>query len=113
MFRPERMRHETDAQDLVWLRRTPHPVIVAIRDNRDYIRVLLYSYYPTITGWGVLLMCGTHHKSQEVWKFDILSVIQDFVFQQHEPVLNSCSRCWGGSKVSSILFGDAVVPNIE
>ena len=24
---------------------TPHPVIVTIGDNRDYIRVLLYSYY--------------------------------------------------------------------
>ena len=23
--------------------------------NKDYIRVLLYSYYTTITGWGVLL----------------------------------------------------------
>ena len=33
----------------------PHPVLVTIRDNRDYIRVLLYSYYTTITGWGVLL----------------------------------------------------------
>ena len=33
----------------------PHPVIVTIRDNRDYIRVLLSSYYTTITGWGVLL----------------------------------------------------------
>ena len=31
----------------------PHPVIVTIGDNRDYIRVLLYSYYTT--GWGVLL----------------------------------------------------------
>ena len=30
----------------------PHPVIVTIRDNRDYIRVLLYSYYTTITGVG-------------------------------------------------------------
>ena len=29
----------------------PHPVIVTIGDNRDYIRVLLYSYYTTITGW--------------------------------------------------------------
>ena len=27
----------------------PNPVIVTIRDNRDYIRVLLYSYYTTIT----------------------------------------------------------------
>ena len=31
------------------------PVIVTIGDNRDCIRVLLYSYYTTITGWGVLL----------------------------------------------------------
>ena len=30
----------------------PHPVIVTIRDNRDYIRVLFDSYYTTITGWG-------------------------------------------------------------
>ena len=33
----------------------PHPVVVTVGDNRDYIRVLLYSYYTTITGWGVLL----------------------------------------------------------
>ena len=33
----------------------PNPVIVAIRDNKNYIRVLLYSYYTTIAGWGVLL----------------------------------------------------------
>ena len=26
-----------------------------IGDNRDYIRVLLYSYYATVAGWGVLL----------------------------------------------------------
>ena len=30
----------------------PHPVIVTIRDNKDYIRVLLYFYYTTITGCG-------------------------------------------------------------
>ena len=24
-------------------------------DNKDYIRVLLYSYYTTLTGWGVLI----------------------------------------------------------
>ena len=34
----------------------PHPVIVAIRDNKDYIRALLFSYSTTITGCGVLLM---------------------------------------------------------
>ena len=31
---------------------TPHPAIVTIMDNRDCIRVLLYSQYTTITGWG-------------------------------------------------------------
>ena len=30
--------------------------MVTIRDNRDYIRVLIYSSYTTITGWVVLLM---------------------------------------------------------
>ena len=27
---------------------------MTIRDNRDYIRVLLYSHYTTNAGWGVL-----------------------------------------------------------
>ena len=38
---------------MVYVRRTPHPVIVTRRDNKGYIRVLFYSYYATITGWGV------------------------------------------------------------
>ena len=29
----------------------PHHVIMTLRDNKDYIRVLVYSYYTTITGW--------------------------------------------------------------
>ena len=29
-----------------------NPVIVTIRHNKDYSRVLLYCYYTTITGWG-------------------------------------------------------------
>ena len=44
---------------------TPHPVIVTIRDNKDYIRVLLYSSYTTITGWGVLLTDSTRGQSSE------------------------------------------------
>ena len=39
----------------VLLIRWAPPVMVAIRDNKDCIRVLLYSDYTTITGWGVLL----------------------------------------------------------
>ena len=31
-------------------------MIVTIRDNKEYIRVPLYSYYTTIKGWGVLLI---------------------------------------------------------
>ena len=34
----------------VYLRWTPHPVIVTIRDNRDYSRVLVYSYYYRVGG---------------------------------------------------------------
>ena len=30
----------------------PSPVIVTIRDNKDYIGVLSYSHYATIAGWG-------------------------------------------------------------
>ena len=39
--------------DVRW---TPHPVIVTIVDNEDYIRVLLYTYYTTIKGWGGVLL---------------------------------------------------------
>ena len=35
-----------------YIRWTPHPVIVTIGNNRDDIRVPLYSYYASITGWG-------------------------------------------------------------
>ena len=38
----------------------PHPVIVTIRDNKDSIRVLLYSAYTTITVWGVLITDGSN-----------------------------------------------------
>ena len=49
------------SRSCVYFRWTPHPVIVTMRDNRDYIRDLLYSYYTTITGWGVLLMCTSQY----------------------------------------------------
>ena len=35
---------------VIYFRWTPHPVIVTIGDNRDYIRVLLYSYYCRVGG---------------------------------------------------------------
>ena len=50
---------------LVLVRWTPHPVIVTIMDNRDYIRVLVYSYYTTITGPGVLLKLGFRNEGMD------------------------------------------------
>ena len=46
-------------------RRTPHPAIVTIRDNKDYMRVLFYSYYTAITAWGVLLTHRCIRTSEE------------------------------------------------
>ena len=46
-----------DVGTLVWRSRlcgAPHPVIVARRDTKEYIRAFFYSYYTIITGWGVL-----------------------------------------------------------
>ena len=39
----------------IYIRWIPHPAIVTMGDNKEYIRVLSYSQYTTITGWGVLL----------------------------------------------------------
>ena len=42
----------------------PHPVTVKviIGENRDYIRVLLYSDYTTIIGWGGISL------RKQIWK---------------------------------------------
>ena len=45
----QRMR-EWKRISILYVRRTP-----PIRDKKEYIRILLYSHYTTITGWGVLL----------------------------------------------------------
>ena len=43
------VRAELRRTTCICIRRTPHPVIVTIRDTSNYIKVLLYSYYTTIT----------------------------------------------------------------
>ena len=48
----------------IFVRRTPHPVIVTIMDYKDDIGVVSYSYYTTITGWGVLL---TNLRLSRIW----------------------------------------------
>ena len=52
---PEMIEKGLSMGSIIRVRWTPHPVIVAIRDNKDKIRILVYFYYITITGWGVLL----------------------------------------------------------
>ena len=52
---------------MVYVRWTPYPVIVTIRENRDHVRVLLYAYYTTITGWGVLLRFTVQGLRVEGW----------------------------------------------
>ena len=48
--------HRKSLSPTVYIRWTPNPVIVTMRNSQDYIRALLYSEYTTITGWGVLLI---------------------------------------------------------
>ena len=42
-------------------------MIVTIRVSRDYIRVIVYSYYTTITGWGVLVMYRLYRDDIWLW----------------------------------------------
>ena len=50
-LQPEPCHH-----DMSTLGGPPHPVIVIVMENKDYIKGLLSSYCATITGWGVLLI---------------------------------------------------------
>ena len=43
-------RPDFDTPLYIYFRWTPQPVTVTIMDNKDYIRVLLYSHHTTITG---------------------------------------------------------------
>ena len=60
-----------------------HPVIGSIRENKDYIGVLFYSYYTTIAGWGVLLI---HIPSRDECRTRYLTWPRCFG-------VNSSSRC--------------------
>ena len=36
----------------IYIRLGPHPLIVTTRDKGNYIKILIYSWYTTISGWG-------------------------------------------------------------
>ena len=48
-------RKVRDGEAVVPFRWTPHPAIVTLRDNKGFMRLLLYLKYTTFTGWRVLL----------------------------------------------------------
>ena len=77
----------------IWFRWTPHPVIVTIMDNEDCIRVLLYSHYTTITGWGVHLMhrIGLHYERIIARKLVML------------PLMDCTKTCGACSRASATM----------
>ena len=61
----KRTKHELETRGLIngiCIRWTSHQVIVTIRGNKDYTRVLFLFYYTIITGWGVLLRYAGRYK---------------------------------------------------
>ena len=57
---------------MAWFRRTPHPAIVTTRNSKDCIGVLFYSYYTTVSGWGVphqawFFLCTALREGQHFW----------------------------------------------
>ena len=59
------------------LRGTPHPVIVNIRDTKDYVKV--HSNYTTITGQGVLVlnyMKDLKPKPQTSMSLEIATIVE-------------------------------------
>ena len=93
---PEKKKEKRDS----YIRWTPHPVIVTIGDSRDHIRVLLYSYYTTIAGWGVLLApTRLPQKSGYYWVEGLLRDIQISRISGHPPDAPCQLRSdlsWGG-----------------
>ena len=76
---------------------TPHPVIVTIRDNRDYMRVLLYSYYTTSTGWGVLLTLRT-------WEIAKLRSSPAYLLQNIRRPWGACWMVSVTERVKTLFF---------
>ena len=71
----------------------PHPVIVSIRDNQDYIRVLLYSYCTTIKGWGSVTI---RDNKDYMWVL----------------LYSYCTtiKGWGGQWIIRIICGSSYIP---
>ena len=80
----------------IYLRWNPQPVIVTTGDNKDCIRVLLYSYNSTITVWGVLLtytpLQGGCHKHDPFLSPPYNTAPTSYDPQIWGPVSLSCSH---------------------
>ena len=65
---------------------------MTIRNSKDYIRVLLYSYYTTITGWGVLLR-NNDNNDPEVSCLNCSTLGPMLLTNNHEPLMPVTSIC--------------------
>ena len=85
----------SDFKCCFYRRWTPHPVIVTIRDNKDYIGLLLYYYYTTI----ILLTSTTHF----TYLCDLLRLVWGVSPELGVPFYKDCSIL--GSILGSPYFG--------
>ena len=73
----------------------PHSVIVTIRENTNYIRVLLYSYRTTITGGGIHLMktCVLQKMDGKLgkWYGDPRSILLQQILQHYTSTPHTAS----------------------
>ena len=82
----------------VYLRWTPQPVMVTIRDNSDYIRILVFSCCITITGWGgiqySILKVVTIHAGSACGTSG-MAVVETFKDPSLEMILFRSGKCLG------------------
>ena len=89
---------------------------MTIGDNKDYIRVRLYSYYTTITGWGVFLRNSTNNHSRSNTKIHtnntkVLAIVLILVLLALNSNNQSTQTC-NSSSVAAVIVESALNPLI-
>ena len=84
----------------------PHPVIVAIRDNTDHTRILLFSHHASITALGVLLTNTTKNAQFPKSSFTADKRPCAYTLQQSElfSAVHLYVRTWGQSANKKLLL---------
>ena len=66
-----------------------------MRDNKNVIRVLVYSYYTTITGWGVLLTQNTLADRGLNDKTGVLESLLDKIYNYTRTISRNMGSVFG------------------